>query len=412
LAQVNLHGLKIARNPRGDYYVYDRVTKEKLIKGFRGTREQLDLQFRSPTFIAAYNRLRGESTIPGSGSQTFQRDTLGGLLQWFTCGDIDRYDDPEVRKGATKAEPDQDGYPKWLKLAPATRQDYLECYDWLRDAYSIDLKDIRQPDLYTLRDKCALAKWPRFADQMIAAISSSFKQAVRRGQMEFNPAIGMDKAHEADPNANREWTPEEWDAARMRAPREVLTCLVLARYAGLRGQTIVVTGWTHYHPHPLTGKAFQGLVSRKNRELNFLPAAPELQDYLSELLHNSVGGVDEEASRLIALRDNGTAWPSEKEMQTRVSHWLRDIERDGHIGAGTTLHGLRVSYAAWWKRNGAATLRSPICSATNRLEWALITQDTLSAKRTSPTRLSGSRGTERGEHAILETMFPEPLPRK
>ena len=24
------------------------------------------------------------------------------------------------------------------------------------------------------------------------------------------------------------------------------------------------------------------------------------------------------------------------------------------IGAGTTLHGLRVSYAAWWKRNGAS----------------------------------------------------------
>jgi hypothetical protein len=25
----------------------------------------------------------------------------------------------------------------------------------------------------------------------------------------------------------------------------------------------------------------------------------------------------------------------------------------GHIGDGTTLHGLRVSHAAWWLRNGA-----------------------------------------------------------
>jgi integrase len=56
----------------------------------------------------------------------------------------------------------------------------------------------------------------------------------------------------------------------------------------------------------------------------------------------------------IAVRDDGTAWPSEKEMQTRVSHWLRDQERKSLIGAGTTLHGLRVSYAAWWKRNGAS----------------------------------------------------------
>lgn len=45
---------------------------------------------------------------------------------------------------------------------------------------------------------------------------------------------------------------------------------------------------------------------------------------------------------------------SENEMQTRVSHYLRDLERAGLIGAGTTLHGLRVSYAAWWKRTGGA----------------------------------------------------------
>jgi integrase len=40
--------------------------------------------------------------------------------------------------------------------------------------------------------------------------------------------------------------------------------------------------------------------------------------------------------------------------QTRVSHYLRDLERAGLIGAGTTLHGLRISYAAWWKRTGGA----------------------------------------------------------
>ncbi len=30
---------------------------------------------------------------------------------------------------------------------------------------------------------------------------------------------------------------------------------------------------------------------------------------------------------LLAVRADGTPWPSEKEMQTRVSHWLRDRER-------------------------------------------------------------------------------------
>jgi integrase len=71
-----------------------------------------------------------------------------------------------------------------------------------------------------------------------------------------------------------------------------------------------------------------------------------MQDFLAELTVQRADGV-------IAVRDDGSLWPSEKEMQTRVSHWLRDQERKGLIGAGTTLHGLRVSYAAWWKRNGA-----------------------------------------------------------
>ena len=67
------------------------------------------------------------------------------------------------------------------------------------------LEGITQPDLYDMRDKCADKKWPRFADQMISALSSMFRQAVKRGKMPFNPCTGMDDAHKADPNANREW---------------------------------------------------------------------------------------------------------------------------------------------------------------------------------------------------------------
>jgi hypothetical protein len=86
-----------------------------------------------------------------------------------------------------------------------------------------------------LRDKCARQKWPRFADQMIAALSSMFRQAVRRSNktgMTINPCLGMDKAHEADPNANREWHPEEWRAAIKAAPMEIKIALMLARLAG------------------------------------------------------------------------------------------------------------------------------------------------------------------------------------
>jgi integrase len=114
---------------------------------------------------------------------------------------------------------------------------------------------------------------------------------------------------------------------------------------GLRGQSIVAVGWKQYQPHKLTGMCFR-LVTRKNKRSLFLPAMHELQTFLSDLSRSST---------LIAVRDDGTPWPSEKEMQTRVSHYLRDLERAGKIGDGTTLHGLRVSYAAWWKRTGGAS---------------------------------------------------------
>jgi integrase len=121
------------------------------------------------------------------------------------------------------------------------------------------------------------------------------------------------------------------------------------RVAGLRGQTLVAVNKKQFKPHPLTGQAVR-YTARKNKKAVFLPVLPELQAFLANLKV-------ERADGLICVRDDGTAWPSEKEMQTRVSHWLRDQERAGNIGAGTTLHGLRVSYAASWKRTTGANNR-------------------------------------------------------
>jgi hypothetical protein len=155
---------------------------------------------------------------------------------------------------------------------------------------------------------------------------------------------------------------------------EIKIPLTLARYGGLRGQSIVIVGWKQYRPDELTGMCFR-FVTRKNQRGLYLPAMQELQDFLAGLSRSST---------LIAVRDDGTPWPSEKEMQARVSHYLRDLERAGLIGAGTTLHGLRVSYAAWWKRTGGAnTRRWPTCWVTSRSAWASTTPGTSRRRRTS-----------------------------
>ena len=196
--------------------MYRRATGEPLIKGFAGDRADLDREMAKSAFVAAYNRPRQRAALLSASD--LPMSTLGGLVFWFTNGDIDRKD------ATAEAVDDKAGYPKWKKLAAATRKDYLDAFDYLRPEFDIIVTDITQSDLYDLRDKCAQSKWARFADQMISALSTMFTQGVKRGNrtgMTINPCRGMDKAHAADPNANREWFKNELPVALQLAPLEI-----------------------------------------------------------------------------------------------------------------------------------------------------------------------------------------------
>jgi len=318
VARVPIKGLKIVRNPAGKYYVYLRGTKIALVKGFDGDKAALMKRLGEPDALTVYNANQKRNL-----NRVYAEGTLGSLVAWF------------------KAD-----CPTYARLADATRTDYDKAFDWLTPAFDCPLDFITTPELYDLRDRCAKEKWGRFADKMIAALSSMFTQAIKRKKMTSNPCFGMEKIHKADPNANREWFAHEWTFVRTNAPMEVLIPCMIARYAGLAGQTIVGLNEKQFLDHDLTGKAVQ-YTRRKNGKATLLPVMLDLQAFLAARKVRSADG-------LIAIRDDGSTWASEKEMQTRVSHWLRDRERDGKIGAGSTLHGLRVSYAAWWKRNGAS----------------------------------------------------------
>jgi integrase len=340
VAAAKLEGLQIFQ-ARGKWYVYRRATGETLIKGFVGDRAAVDRELATPEFLNLYNKPR----LPKRSAKDFGDGTFGQLVHWFTNGDIDR-----DRKDVEPPGSIEGGFPKWSKLSKATREDYLKAYRWLQDIFDAQLSEFTTAEMYELRDKCANEKKTRFADKMISAVSSMFGTAAERSRMASNPCLGMKKLHDADPDANREWYAKEWKFARDNAPLEVLIPMMAARHIGLRGQTIVSLNRKQFEDHPEgpTGKAVR-YTPRKNRKKVksvFLPVMQEMQDFLAELTVQRADGV-------IAVRDDGSLWPSEKEMQTRVSHWLRDQERKGLIGAGTTLHGLRVSYAAWWKRNGA-----------------------------------------------------------
>ena len=316
VVKVKLEGLNVVK-ARGKWYVYHRETGDVLLKGFVGSRDELNKRLGQPDMLATYNARRKRDL-----KRTYPDGTLGALIQWF-----------------------ENDCPKYLSLSEATKKDYTAAFLYLKNAWDEPLDAITQPELYITRDRASIDKWPRFADKMIAALSSMFSQAVKRGKMPTNPAKGIDKASKADPNANREWSDAEWAAVVDRAPRHLLTVLMLARYAGFRGQTIAALQWRQYQVDPRFGKCFR-VVARKNSEPTWIPAMPELQAHLDSL---------ERTSLSVSTRHDGLPWQGEVQMQTSISHWLRDMEEKGVISAGTTLHGLRVTYAADLRRGGVGT---------------------------------------------------------
>lgn len=318
VVKVKLEGLNIVK-ARGRWYVYIRETGEKLLSGFEGDRDQLVKRLERPDVIAKYNAPRVRKA-----RQTWEEGTLGALVHWF-----------------------ETECPEYKALSEATKKDYSAAFSYLRPEFDTRLSDITQAEVYDVRDTCSVKKWPRFADKMVSALSSMFTQAVKRKKMGVtsNPAKGIAKANKANPHANREWLAGEFDAAVEAAPDHLKTILMLARHGGFRGQTIAILSWRNYQDDASYGKCFR-FTAKKNNEMIWIPAAKELQEHLAGLARSSVN---------IVVKADGKPYEDEKRMQTEVSHFLRDIEAKGIIGAGTTLHGLRVTYAADLKRSGAET---------------------------------------------------------
>jgi integrase len=308
---VRLEGLKIVR-ARGKYYVYRRSDGVKLVSGFEGDKAALEKHLAQPGVLGAFNAGRGKAV--------YAEKTLGWLVQWFT-------------------DPERCEYFK-TQLSDTTREEYKDRLFYLEHSFHAPLNTIDQPGLYAARDKCSQEKWPAFADKMITALSTMFTLAVQRGWMAANPALGIKRAYKSDPNANREWLPEEWQTVMERAPLALRIAYMLARHIGYRSQSIVAVQWSHYKADDRFGKCFR-FQHRKNGESHWIPASPALQDFLAGLTRTSPN---------ISVRKNGQPWRSAYALQKRSSAFLTKLAKDGIVGKGLTEHGLRATFAAEIKR--------------------------------------------------------------
>jgi integrase len=327
VVRVRLKGLKIARNPKGLYYVYIRATGECLVKAFDGDRAALLRRLEEPGIVGAYNVQRHRD----AGPKSYPDGTLGALVKWFT--------NPEN-------DDDAEHCPEFEGLTAETQATYKDRLAYLEPGYDTLLETITSASIYLVRNRAAADKWPSFADKMVTAMSSMFTAAVKVGKMPSNPALGVERIHKTDHNANREWRPEEWETVKRLAPQSLLTTYMIARYAGYRSQSTIRVSWPDYQDDPTFGKCFR-FRHRKNDEIHWLPVVEELQAYLASLKVRTKDGP-------IALRHNGQPWASAKQLQKQSSNFLKGLERKGLVGSGLTEHGLRATFAAARKREEGA----------------------------------------------------------
>jgi integrase len=331
VVKVPLKGLNI-RQARGKWYVSFRATGESLVKGFEGTKDQLDRHMASHDFRVKHMQAETRDRSP-----TYEEGTLGSIIKWF-----------------------KEDCPRWDKLSDASKEDYEKSFTYLERTkhetagalYNFPVSAISQPSIYAMRNKAAKDKWGRFADKLVSHLSTIFKEAVKVGKLSQNVAGGIEKLHTSDPNANHEWTETEVQTAIWLANDAVSTALILARYQGFRGQTCAALTWRNYIADPKTGKAFS-VVLRKNNEATWFPCAPETREHIDAL--EKLKAESKVKSTLICLNSDGLPWKSEKVLQGAVSDYLTELKQAELIREGCTLHGLRVTYAAAIRRNGFDT---------------------------------------------------------
>jgi integrase len=221
--------------------------------------------------------------------------------------------------------------PEYAQLAPRTKQDYEKVLDWLADLNSAGLSQFTSAECLNIRDRAFAQKKWRFANYVVHMLSAVFAWGMPpRNYTSTNPALGLKiKASKNAPEANRPWTVEECRIVIEQAQGTLGVAIALAMFASMRGGDIIKAEWSIYN-----GKAIQW-DQGKTGEGVWKPARRMLREILD--------AAPRRGPRIVT-GPTGVAWSAvhlRKEFRTLIAR----LEREGRVGYGLTLHGLRTTNA-------------------------------------------------------------------
>lgn len=130
--------------------------------------------------------------------------------------------------------------PQYLDLADKTRRDYARALDalmrkWEHVRYAKSEAEAARGDCLRrmhIAGHLDDAEAPITANRQIAALSSAFRVAIRKGRTEYNPCAGVQR--NAERHRDRLVTASEYARLKHAAPPVIRIAMLLARLTGMR----------------------------------------------------------------------------------------------------------------------------------------------------------------------------------
>jgi integrase len=228
--------------------------------------------------------------------------------------------------------------PAFFDLAPRTKADYQRILDYLSPLSGVSLARFDRPLVVKIRDK-AQSKGIRFANYTRSFLSTLFAWGAERGYLKANPAekIKCIRRPRGMPDANRPWSDGEREAVLATVPAHMKPAIALMMFTGLGPKDALTLPRSFYRDDEVATNR------SKTGEPVFWPAPAPLVEILNEAPSHS--------AITLCANSAGLPWTDDG---FRAS-WRKVrllLEKEGDIGSGLTLYGLRHTVAVILREMG------------------------------------------------------------
>jgi integrase len=304
MTKVRIRGFQIFKDRHGRWRCYHRKTRlaVDLAKSPIGSAEF----FAECARIAALADLRAQKAKPG---------TLGLLINEYRA------------------------HSAFQDLAPQTQSDYQKIFDYLKPIADTALTRFDRPLVVRVRDKAAASKGRRFGNYVKAVLSIVFSWGAERGHLSDNPASGIKdiRRPKGAPEANRPWSDAERHAVLDAAPAHMRPAIAVMMMTGLGPKETLSLPRIHWRDGEIATRR------AKTGEPVFWPVPAPLDAILRAApRHDAV---------TLCASSKGAPWT----LDGFRASWARvriNLEREGAIGPGLTLYGLRHTVAVILREAG------------------------------------------------------------